>query len=187
MLWAAYSMAFYEFLRVSELTSLRWCDASHLVITFQLPSTNQRLTLFVVDAVSASTGQTGSSTCPWHAFECYRGLSGGASHCTLLFQACRFAPLSGAAVTRALRQLLQQAGIDSLQYSSHSFRIGAATTAAAAGLPVWLIKNLARWSSNAYLSYIHQQLRRFTSCWHVQMLLGNQYGTQIVEQVHKTW
>jgi len=76
--------------------------------------------------------------------------SGGASPCILLFQAGRFAPLSCAAVTRALRQLLQQASIDSLQYSSHSFLIGAATTAAAAGLPVWLIKNLGRWSSNVW-------------------------------------
>ena len=42
-----------------------------------------------------------------------------------------------------------------LNYASHSFRIGAATTAAAAGLPVWLIMKLGRWTSNAYASYIH--------------------------------
>ena len=42
-----------------------------------------------------------------------------------------------------------------MDYASHSFRIGAATTAAAAGL-----KSLGRWSSNAYLSYIHCQPSR---------------------------
>jgi len=29
MLWAGFSMAFYGFLRASELTSLCWCDVSH--------------------------------------------------------------------------------------------------------------------------------------------------------------
>jgi len=74
-----------------------------------------------------------------------------------LYEAGRFHPLSRTAVTNIPRQLLRQAGLNHLQYSSNSFRIGAATTAAAAGQPVWLIKNLGRWSSNAYLTYIHQQ------------------------------
>ena len=33
-------------------------------------------------------------------------------------------------------------------------RIGAATTAAAVGLPPWLIKTLGRWSSDCYERYI---------------------------------
>ena len=52
-----------------------------------------------------------------------------------LYQANRFHPLSRAAVTNTLRQLLKQAGIDHPHYSLHSFRIGAATTASGAGLP----------------------------------------------------
>jgi len=42
-----------------------------------------------------------------------------------------------------------------LQSTPHSFRIGAATTAAVAGLPPWLIKTLGRWNSDAYMSYVH--------------------------------
>lgn len=38
--------------------------------------------------------------------------------------------------------------------SSHSFRIGAATTAAAAGIPRWLIQSLGRWTSDCYRDYI---------------------------------
>ena len=45
-------------------------------------------------------------------------------------------------------------GINQSKYALHSFRIGAATTAAAAGIPAWLIKTLGRWNSNAYLAYI---------------------------------
>ena len=37
--------------------------------------------------------------------------------------------------------LLQQAGFNQSDYSSHKFRMGAATTAAAAGIPTWLIIN----------------------------------------------
>ena len=42
-----------------------------------------------------------------------------------------------------------------LNYASHSFRIGAATTVAAIGQTPSLIKTLERWSSNAYMTYIH--------------------------------
>ena len=57
-------------------------------------------------------------------------------------------------LTDILRRLLQQAGYQQCLYSSYSFRIGAATTTAVAGLPAWLIKSLGRWSSDAYQTYI---------------------------------
>ena len=69
----------------------------------------------------------------------------------------RFTPLFRDHLTDVLWRLLQQAGYQQCLYSSHSFRIGAATTAAAAGLPAWLIKSLGRWSSDAYQTYIQCQ------------------------------
>ena len=39
-------------------------------------------------------------------------------------------------------------------YNTHSFRIGAASDAAASGMPQHLIKLRGRWSSEAYLSYL---------------------------------
>ena len=53
-----------------------------------------------------------------------------------------------------VRQLLQGTGVNQAHYSSHSFRIGAATTAAAARLPASLIKTLGHWKSSAYESYV---------------------------------
>ena len=52
------------------------------------------------------------------------------------------------------RSALTQAGIDSSLYSGHSFRIGAASTAAANGVVDSLIQTLGRWKSSAYLAYI---------------------------------
>ena len=40
-----------------------------------------------------------------------------------------------------------------LPFSSHSFHIGAALTAADVALPDWRIQTLARWSSNCFATY----------------------------------
>ena len=53
-----------------------------------------------------------------------------------------------------LRELLNILGYIENEYAPHSFRIGAATTAAAANLPPWLIKTLGRRRSDCYELYI---------------------------------
>ena len=62
--------------------------------------------------------------------------------------------LSRTSLTKELRSALQGCGLPADKYFTHSFRIGAATTAAAAGVPSWLIKVLGRWSSDCYERYI---------------------------------
>ena len=54
----------------------------------------------------------------------------------------------------AVKEALDAAGVESGQYSGHSFRIGAATTAAARGLEDSTVRTLGRWKSLAYLEYI---------------------------------
>lgn len=49
---------------------------------------------------------------------------------------------------------LQEAGSDHSLYVSHSFRIGAATTAAKKGVEDCIIKTLGRWENSAYLQYV---------------------------------
>jgi len=53
-----------------------------------------------------------------------------------------------------LKQLLQVSGLPCDKYSGHSFRIGAATSAAAARIEDHLIKTLGRWSSDSYCHFI---------------------------------
>lgn len=55
-------------------------------------------------------------------------------------------------VTR-LRFLLQRTNVSTEHCAYHSFRIGAATTAAEAGLPPWLVQTLGRWSRNCFTLY----------------------------------
>ena len=57
-------------------------------------------------------------------------------------------------LTSETRSLLQKSGFNAAHYVGHSYRIGAATTAAAAKLPSWLIKTLGRWTSDCYERYI---------------------------------
>ena len=64
-----------------------------------------------------------------------------------------FLPYSGR-FTSETRLLLSKGGLDSSEFAGHSFRIGAATTAASANLPPWLIKVLGRWSSDCFERYI---------------------------------
>lgn len=70
-----------------------------------------------------------------------------------------FQTANGMALTRErflarLKTLLAAAGLDCTKYSGHSFRRGAATSAAAVGYSDYEIQQLGRWRSDAYRLYI---------------------------------
>ena len=56
--------------------------------------------------------------------------------------------------TAMLKKALEFAGIPCQLYTSHSFRIGSASTATMLGLQEEYIKHLGRWKSNAVRAYI---------------------------------
>jgi len=68
-------------------------------------------------------------------------------------------PLTRGDFITYLRQLLTRLGYDNSRYCGHSFRIGAATSAASAGVEDHLIQTLGRWSSNCFTRYIHTSTR----------------------------
>ena len=63
-------------------------------------------------------------------------------------------PLTRQRLVTRMREVLQSVSIDCSKYSGHSFRTGAATTAAAKGIQDSLIKTMGRWESVAYQLYI---------------------------------
>ena len=87
---------------------------------------------------------------------------------TPVFRAGRFNHLTQQQLNKAICHLLQQGEINQDNFASHSFQIGAATTAAVAGLLAWLIKKtLGLWNSNAYLLYIYFSSAVFATVSHI--------------------
>ena len=71
-----------------------------------------------------------------------------------LFKGSDGAPLAKPWLIGKFREALAETGHDQRMYAGYSFRIGAATTAAAAGVQHSTIQALGRWSSTAFLLYI---------------------------------
>eukprot|EP00731_Ephydatia_muelleri_P026363 Em0018g463a len=97
-------------------------------------------------------GRTGTELCPVAAlldYLCVRGPGEGP-----LFRFEDGRPLTRLRLVAAMRLALEKAGINQTDYCSHSFRIGAATTAAEKGIEDSVIKTLGRWKSAAYQQYV---------------------------------
>lgn len=99
-----------------------------------------------------TVGATDSPLCPVLAMKHY--ISRRSPTTGPLFTHASGKPLTKQTLTLETRNLLTQAGFNATEYAGHSYRIGAATTAASAKLPAWLIKTLGRWSSDCFERYI---------------------------------
>ena len=97
-------------------------------------------------------GRTGSNLCAVAAMLDYLSVRGMSPGPLFRFEDGRV--LSRQLFVEAVCDGLRKAGIDQDKYCGHSFRIGAATTAAAKGIEDSLIKTLGRWESLAYLQYV---------------------------------
>ncbi len=75
-----------------------------------------------------------------------------------LFRFANGTHLTRVRLNQLIRTLVTQCGVPPSRFSSHSFRIGAASTAATVGIPDWRIQALGRWSSDCYLRYIRLRL-----------------------------
>ena len=164
MLWAACTLGFFGFLRCGEFTCGQAYDPGcHLSlgdIAIDSPSnpSTMRVTLKQSktdpfrQGIDIFLGATGATLCPVLAMVAYLALREKSQG--PLFVRSNGNPLSRAFLVDSLKGALQQCGVDPTNYNGHSFRIGAATTAAACGIEDATIKMLGRWQSSAYTLYI---------------------------------
>ena len=160
MVWAAMLTAFYGFLRISEYTSSRarsYDPATTLcrsdILIKNLNTIDIRIKASKTDPFRVGTTiriiRNDSPLCPVQALLEYIRISPHQSGPLFRFHDGRFLTRTNFAATL---NKVKPPGTKNL--SSHSFRIGAATTAAAAGLPRWLIQILGRWTSDCYKTYL---------------------------------
>ena len=104
------------------------------------------------DRVDIFLGRTDAALCPVAAILAYCAIRPAIVRPFFVFR--DGSPLTRDRLVAAVRSALSHAGVDTAHYSGHSFRVGAATTAARAGLSQATIKMLGRWESSAYERYI---------------------------------
>ena len=157
---------FFGFLRSGEATirtSTSFDPESHLPfadVALDFPTSPTKVLLRIKasktdpfrQGVTVCLGKTNRELCPVAALLSYTSLRGTAPG--PLFRYDSGQPLTHNALVREIRARLQVAGLKAEDYAGHSLRIGAATTAAAAGLSDSLIKTMGRWQSSAYLLYV---------------------------------
>jgi len=175
MLWAAACMCFFGFLRSGEIVVPKdneYDETVHLsygdvkVDSTVNPSYLEvRIKASKTDpfrkGVTVYLGRTNGDLCPVSAILAYMVQRGPEKGPFFWFTKSRF--LTRERLVAAMRAALQQTGIDARKYAGHSFRIGAATTAAQCGLPDSLIKTLGRWESAAYTVYIRTPKEKLCS------------------------
>ena len=162
MMWAAFTTAFFGFLRPSEfccLTRITFHPESTLLVNDVLLSeTVTTLSIKVSKADPFRNGSqvrlaaSSSSVCPFRALQKYSSFSHSPSSPLIKFSDGTF--LTRQILSTTMKLLLQPIFGKTKGYSSHSFRNGPPTTAAAADIPDWLIKALGQWSSNCFEQYI---------------------------------
>jgi hypothetical protein len=62
-------------------------------------------------------------------------------------------------LNKAIKRLAYELGLNPIFFSTHSCRVGGATALGAAGVPDYLIQNLGRWKSLAFLGYVRCSVR----------------------------
>ncbi|XDV40900.1 hypothetical protein PO909_009897, partial [Leuciscus waleckii] len=109
--------------------------------------------------VTLTISKINNNFCPFSSMLKFLKIRQRSSKLSPLFILLNGAPLSKAWFRNQLVSVLKSCSLSPSQYTVHSFRIGAATTAAERGISTAAIKILGRWSSSAFESYIRPDPR----------------------------
>ena len=158
MIWAAITTAFFGFLRISEYTSTHKTSHDPTLtlllsdVSFGLDCVSLNIKASKTDpfrqGVTVRIAANHSFLCPVAALLSYLPLHPTGLGPLFAFQNKKF-------LTRSdINTILKDTTNGTANVSSHSLRIGAASTAAAMGCPKYLIQGMGRWSSDCFKRYI---------------------------------
>ena len=133
MLWAAILVAFFGFLQSSELLALQHKDILRRPEGYHVTIKASKTDPFRHGVTIKLTSSGDNTLCAVTALD--RLLAVSPSCQGLIFCFENRTPLNRRHLNTLIRELATRTGNCPRQYSSHSFRIGAASAAAAAGLP----------------------------------------------------
>ena len=153
-------IAFFAFLRSSELLALQRSDVMIIDSTHELPTFGLRIRSSKTDPFRHSvtvriTPSGNSHLCPTKALVNLISKPYVTHPNAPLLQWSDGSRITRPSFNNVIKRLAHNTGLNENNFSTHSFRIGAATTASAAGISDALIRTLGRWSSDAYQLYIH--------------------------------
>lgn len=171
---AMFTLAFCAFLRVGELTKTNAPTQHFLLfgnITLGSDSPCNRyidinIPHFKHSKANTTTLRLQQNTtdplvCPCQALLHYLNLRKHSSPSEPLFSFMDGSPISRQYFTQQLRSALAFCNLDLHLYKAHSFRIGAATTAASQGFSELQIQSMGRWNSGAFKKYIRIPTLKF--------------------------
>ena len=162
---AMFTTAFHGFLRIGEIT-IRARNSPHYVLQFHECTVHTSVARRGVEVTlthfKGNTARTPFAIlippyskpqyCPMAIMTEYLSLRGKKPGA--LFLDSTGQPITRTSFTAFLNKTLVAAGYSTSFFKPHSFRIGAATSAAAQGVSDDIIQRLGRWRSNAYQRYV---------------------------------
>ncbi|XP_016310485.1 uncharacterized protein LOC107664430 [Sinocyclocheilus anshuiensis] len=162
---AMFILAFFDFLRCSELTITSSFNPNiHPTISDLAVLDDETISYFIKQSKTDQTKKghfififnLQSPILPYQALLAFVQLRKSQSKLPSdpLFTDDSNRPVTRFWFQKHLKSILLLSGTPADNFSSHSFRIGAATTAAQKGLSQQQIQALGRWSSEAFKSYI---------------------------------
>ncbi|XP_062566915.1 uncharacterized protein LOC134229226 [Saccostrea cucullata] len=166
MLQAACSLAFFAFLRCGEFTMNDINQDNLLCVEDVVMDQNYKAYTITLKrsktdpfrkGIQIRLFQSDQTVCPVKSMLKYLNLRRKWYNCVMssaLFMDESGNPLSRHFLITKLQQILKSLGLDDENFNGHSFRIGAATSAAGSQVEDHLIKTLGRWSSDCYTRYI---------------------------------
>ena len=175
VIWAIACTAFFGFFRLGELlpestssfnpaTDLAWGDVSAdsptAPVMIQIHLKKSKCDQFGLRS-DILVGSTDSELCPVRAILDYIAVRGTQPGAFFLNSSQR--PVVKHWFVEEIRRILNALGLPQQQYAGHSFRIGAATTAAMVGVEDSMIQTFGRWHSSAFLRYIHTPKERLVA------------------------